>query len=207
MNRGRLSGALIACLGLGAADVAALNLAVLPGLRERASGTSTAPTTAPTTAPAPAPVVTAMTMEPPSPPPAAEMAPLPAPQPAPAPQPQPAPQAQPAPSATPADDAVAIVEFEKDSHRVGLRATWTLHKLALRLRGGEPEVLLVGHADATGSPEINERLSALRAQSVARRLAELGVPRDRLRVEARGDREPRAAGNDRRVEIFIGGSR
>jgi outer membrane protein OmpA-like peptidoglycan-associated protein len=64
---------------------------------------------------------------------------------------------------------------------------------------------VIGHADASGPEQLNDQLSARRAQAVARRLLGSGISAARVRVDARGEREPREAGNSRRVEVFVGG--
>lgn len=72
------------------------------------------------------------------------------------------------------------------------------------------EVLVVGHTDSTGGPNINNPLSVARANSVRDYLGAQGVDTRRIRTEGRGEREPiadnateggRAA--NRRVEVFL----
>jgi outer membrane protein OmpA-like peptidoglycan-associated protein len=205
VTKAGLSRALFACLGIGAADVAALNLAVLPAVRASRAGEAPPPAEPVVAAP-----VVAATVTPPEPAAVAEVTPPPEPAPAPpvAPPPEPAPMpaAQPAPSreAAPTRELVAVVEFDRDSARVGLRAAWALRKAGAKLRGAGA-ILVVGHADATGTPDVNDRISVDRAVAVSRRLSASGIPAARIGVEGRGDREPRDAGNDRRVEIYAGG--
>ncbi|HEY9198781.1 MAG TPA: OmpA family protein, partial [Gammaproteobacteria bacterium] len=69
---------------------------------------------------------------------------------------------------------------------------------------------VVGHTDSVGSDAYNQRLSEQRAQAVVDYLAGAGVPRERLRVEGRGETEPRdtnatEAGRqlNRRVELYV----
>lgn len=71
-------------------------------------------------------------------------------------------------------------------------------------------VHVVGHTDSVGSDAYNQRLSEQRAQAVVDYLASTGVPRERLRVEGRGEHEPRdtnatEAGRqlNRRVELYV----
>jgi outer membrane protein OmpA-like peptidoglycan-associated protein len=69
---------------------------------------------------------------------------------------------------------------------------------------------IIGHTDSNGSDEYNYALSIQRAQAVAQYLNRKGVSSTRLRIEGRGELEPRS-GNEtedsrrrnRRVEIFI----
>jgi OOP family OmpA-OmpF porin len=70
---------------------------------------------------------------------------------------------------------------------------------------GQAVVVVDGHAD---SAEASFALSSARAEVVKRRLVELGIPADRIRVESRGDASPivwRGAGvrepQNRRVEL------
>lgn len=63
-----------------------------------------------------------------------------------------------------------------------------LHQLigdALLLRPGR--ILVVGHADRSGSAGLNQNLSRKRAQAVAARLRDAGVPRESIVVRAFGE--------------------
>lgn len=87
----------------------------------------------------------------------------------------------------------------------------SLDKLAaLLLKYDRTVVHVVGHTDNVGSDSYNDELSERRADAVADYLGDYGVPRNRLRTEGRGEREPRdsnatAAGRqlNRRVELFV----
>ena len=72
------------------------------------------------------------------------------------------------------------------------------------------EVVIVGHADSTGSDAINDPLSVQRANSVRDYLASRGADTRIIRTEGRGSREPVASNatdagraQNRRVEIFL----
>lgn len=72
------------------------------------------------------------------------------------------------------------------------------------------EVVIVGHADSTGSDAINDPLSVQRANSVRDYLASRGADTRIIRTEGRGSREPIASNatdagraQNRRVEIFL----
>ena len=72
------------------------------------------------------------------------------------------------------------------------------------------EVVVIGHTDRMGSDEFNDALSRKRAEMVAARLVASGVPRDRISIAARGEREPLIQTADevpeprnRRVEIKV----
>ncbi|HSX81643.1 MAG TPA: OmpA family protein [Candidatus Saccharimonadia bacterium] len=69
---------------------------------------------------------------------------------------------------------------------------------------------IVGHTDGIGSDAYNMKLSQRRADSVATYLGQNGVPRQSIRTEARGKREPVAPNTtaegraqNRRVEITV----
>lgn len=75
-----------------------------------------------------------------------------------------------------------------------------------------PQTLVdvIGHADATGADDYNQRLSERRASSVASYLVNHGVMADRLYVAGRGESQPIASNatpegraQNRRVEIIL----
>jgi phosphate transport system substrate-binding protein len=85
----------------------------------------------------------------------------------------------------------------------------TLAQAAQAAREGG-KVRLVGHADALGSATSNQRVAAARVKAVADQLKRLGVPADRLQVEARGADEPLATNStsagrkeNRRVDLEV----
>jgi outer membrane protein OmpA-like peptidoglycan-associated protein len=72
------------------------------------------------------------------------------------------------------------------------------------------QVLVVGHTDGIGSDAYNMRLSQRRAESVATYLVQNGVPRQSIRTEWHGKRQPIASNataegraQNRRVEITL----
>ena len=71
-------------------------------------------------------------------------------------------------------------------------------------------VVIIGHTDSTGTPEINQPLSVDRAARTRDYLAGRGVNPARITIEGRGEREPIASNTDnsgrarnRRVEIYV----
>jgi outer membrane protein OmpA-like peptidoglycan-associated protein len=82
-----------------------------------------------------------------------------------------------------------------------------------RVLEGHPELVLVeiqGHTDATGSPELNRKLSRDRAEAVMAWLVSRGIAKERLRAVGHGADQPLAdnesdAGREknRRVEFRI----
>ncbi len=87
----------------------------------------------------------------------------------------------------------------------------TLDKVADVLKRYPNSIVhVVGHTDNVGSDAANQRLSEQRAYAVVDYLASVGVARDRLRAEGRGEAEPRdsnasEAGRqlNRRVELYV----
>jgi len=70
---------------------------------------------------------------------------------------------------------------------------------------------VVGHADSTGNDQINDPLSARRAEAVKSYLVQRhGIDGDRIATEGRGSREPIASNDtadgraeNRRAEVII----
>jgi outer membrane protein OmpA-like peptidoglycan-associated protein len=70
--------------------------------------------------------------------------------------------------------------------------------------------VIVGHTDSIGTEDYNLGLSQRRAQAVANYLMDGGIGADRLKMEGRGESEPRASNDtkegrqqNRRVEIVV----
>ena len=152
---------------------------------------------------------------------------------APPPKPEPTPQ-QAAPTPAPVPPAPRVVMQQVDLSADTLFAfdeatlqpdgRSTLDDFARQLNAVRvDEILIVGHADRIGSPEYNQKLSERRANAVKEYLAsEVGVPGNRVNVEAKGSTEPvtrredcRARGQeaidclapDRRVRVEVTGTR
>ena len=73
-----------------------------------------------------------------------------------------------------------------------------------------PEILVIGHTDAIGAAQFNDRLSLQRAERVRAELILRGIPERSIAVEGRGEREPIVPTPDgvaepmnRRVEINV----
>lgn len=73
-----------------------------------------------------------------------------------------------------------------------------------------PEILVIGHTDAVGAGQYNDKLSLQRAERVRAKLIRRGIPEDNIAVEGRGKREPLVTTADgvaepknRRVEINV----
>lgn len=114
------------------------------------------------------------------------------------------------------DDSLRIsvpgeVSFDFNSAAIKPAFEPTLNSLAdVIVKYDKTVVHVVGHTDSVGSDSYNQELSERRAESVADHLGRDGVPTDRLRVEGRGKRDPRASNDteagrqlNRRVDIVI----
>lgn len=73
-----------------------------------------------------------------------------------------------------------------------------------------PEILVIGHTDAVGAGQYNDKLSLQRAERVRAELVRRGIPEERITVTGRGKREPLvptadgvAEPQNRRVEINV----
>jgi outer membrane protein OmpA-like peptidoglycan-associated protein len=74
----------------------------------------------------------------------------------------------------------------------------------------DPEISVIGHADAVGTTEYNDQLSLQRARRVREDLTRRGIPGKDIEVAGRGKREPivgtaadTAEPRNRRVEIVV----
>jgi outer membrane protein OmpA-like peptidoglycan-associated protein len=96
-----------------------------------------------------------------------------------------------------------IVRFDRSSTRLDAENRVLLNEVFEQLaRAPDQRVLVTGYSDRSGDPELNLRLSELRAKSVRNYLMQRGVPADRLLVNYYGD--SRSTGRDpseRRVEV------
>ena len=77
-------------------------------------------------------------------------------------------------------------------------------------RGGTTRIEVSGHADRSGTPQYNQRLSEQRAQAVAAELERRGIARDQMAIQAFGESRPLVPTADgvrepqnRRVEIVL----
>jgi OmpA-OmpF porin, OOP family len=106
-----------------------------------------------------------------------------------------APAAAPVPAKTaPEDLAVSVLFPHNRATRADIRPAGriALRRMARRLRSlpAGTTLMVVGHADLTGHPDYNLRLSEQRARSVVRELRSLGVHGVRIRIIAKGSSEP-----------------
>jgi outer membrane protein OmpA-like peptidoglycan-associated protein len=73
-----------------------------------------------------------------------------------------------------------------------------------------PEIVVIGHTDRVGTVPYNDALSRRRAERVREELLKLGIPKVRISIAGRGEREPLIQTDDeiseprnRRVEINV----
>ncbi len=127
--------------------------------------------------------------------------------------PAPAPVAPvaPAPAAAPAPARTYLVFFDWDRADLTDRARQIIAEAAQNsTRVQTTRIEVAGHADRSGSPQYNQRLSQRRADAVAAELTRLGVARSAISVQAFGESRPLVATADgvrepqnRRVEIVL----
>jgi OOP family OmpA-OmpF porin len=146
--------------------------------------------------------------------------PAPAPVPAPAAAPAPAPVAAapvapaPVPAATKVTYAAdAFFDFDKAVLKPAGKAK--LDDLVGKVKDINLEVIIaVGHTDAVGSDEYNQKLSIKRSEAVKAYLLSKGIEKDRVYTEGKGEKQPVAdnkskdgRAKNRRVEVEVVGTR
>jgi OOP family OmpA-OmpF porin len=128
-------------------------------------------------------------------------------QPAPPPVVAPAPQ----PAVQPTVARTYLVFFDFDRADLTDRARQIIGEAATNSRSvGTTRIEVSGHADRSGTPQYNQRLSERRAQAVAAELERRGVPRSAMTIQAFGESRPLVPTADgvrepqnRRVEIVL----
>jgi outer membrane protein OmpA-like peptidoglycan-associated protein len=116
-----------------------------------------------------------------------------------------------APAAAPAPARTYLVFFDWNRADLTDRARQIIGDAAQASRTVQTTRLEVaGHADRSGSPQYNQRLSERRAQAVASELERQGVPRSAMVIQAFGESRPLVPTADgvrepqnRRVEIVL----
>jgi outer membrane protein OmpA-like peptidoglycan-associated protein len=201
MNPRAYGQAMFALLGLGTADLAALNLWAIPNLdaaeqsdvTDMSHATNAPPRLRPAapsdTSPAQAPRVTAPALR------------------APVEETLPAPPAARIAAAEPAAIAArADVLFHRGTWWIGPAGRRALRASIAQL---PPDAIfeVEGHADDSGPSEINQRISERRAKVVAELLVREGVDPMRIRKRALGESHSTGVGRDRRATLVIRGTR
>ncbi|WP_237213942.1 OmpA family protein [Falsiroseomonas oryziterrae] len=116
-----------------------------------------------------------------------------------------------APAAAPAPARTFLVFFDFDRATLTDRARQIIGEAAQNAqRGGVTRIEVSGHADRSGTPQYNQRLSERRAQAVAAELERRGIPRSAMTIQAFGESRPLVPTADgvrepqnRRVEIVL----
>jgi OmpA-OmpF porin, OOP family len=100
------------------------------------------------------------------------------------------------------------VYFDYNSSQLGPGAKEVVKFAADAYKAGTPSsVHLTGYTDSSGAASYNQRLSLRRANAVATALENDGVPQNALVVNGEGETSNApTAGQDRRVDIIVGGS-
>ena len=104
-----------------------------------------------------------------------------------------------------------LVYFEEGNDQLTAESEEEIEKIFAELSTRpDPEVLLIGHTDAVGAGQYNDKLSLERAERVRAELIRLGIADTNIVVEGRGKREPLVVTEDgvaeprnRRVEIDV----
>jgi outer membrane protein OmpA-like peptidoglycan-associated protein len=125
--------------------------------------------------------------------------------------PPPAPMPAPVVAPAPAPARTYLVFFDWDRADLTARARQIISEAAQNVaRVQVTRIEVDGHADRSGTPAYNQKLSMRRAQTVAAELVRLGVPQNEIDIQAFGDTHPlvpTAAGvrepQNRRVEIIL----
>lgn len=103
------------------------------------------------------------------------------------------------------------IMFDVDSYALKASTKANLDKMAETMKEyDKTEIIVMGHTDATGSDEHNQKLSENRAASVSRFLQQNGIIAKRVTTKGFGEQKPVASNNttsgreqNRRVEIAI----
>ncbi|MBX3187036.1 MAG: OmpA family protein [Labilithrix sp.] len=101
--------------------------------------------------------------------------------------------------------------FDFDSARLRPRGDDVLARVASCVgsgRLGNASLRVVGHTDPRGAAHYNQQLGQYRAVAAMQHLVDLGVPRRKVSIESRGERDakgtdPASWALDRRVEIQL----
>jgi len=116
-----------------------------------------------------------------------------------------------APAAAPAPARTYLVFFDWDRANLTDRARQIIAEAAQNSRVAQvTRIEVSGHADRSGTPQYNQRLSQRRADAVAAELERQGVPRTAMVIQAFGESRPLVPTADgvrepqnRRVEIVL----
>jgi outer membrane protein OmpA-like peptidoglycan-associated protein len=116
-------------------------------------------------------------------------------------------EANTAPRPTAAESTRVRVLFSSGNWWIGPHGRGALTGVLVKISESDRPIEVIGHADSPGSRSVNQRVSELRARAVANLLIEEGVAESRIHVRGVGEDQPSRDGRDRQVEIWLGGAR
>jgi outer membrane protein OmpA-like peptidoglycan-associated protein len=105
------------------------------------------------------------------------------------------------------DQPLTQIYFSMGNFMLGPNGKQVLERMLPQLGADERPILIVGSADPSGSEQVNEKLSDARAQSVAEWMLAHGIDAGRIQTRAIGHEGAVGSTLDRRVDIWLGGSR
>jgi outer membrane protein OmpA-like peptidoglycan-associated protein len=105
------------------------------------------------------------------------------------------------------DQPFTQIFFSLGNYTLGPNGKQLLERKLPLLTGDARPILIVGSADPSGTEQVNEKLSDARAQAVAEWLLAHGVDAQRIQTRAIGHEGASGSTLDRRVDIWLGGSR
>jgi outer membrane protein OmpA-like peptidoglycan-associated protein len=108
---------------------------------------------------------------------------------------------------TVADQPLTQIFFSLGNFALGPNGKQLLERKLPLLNSDQRPILIIGAADPSGPEQVNEKLSDARAQSVAEWLLLHGVDAQRIHTHAIGHEGAVGSTLDRRVDIWLGGSR
>lgn len=137
--------------------------------------------------------------------------PMPAAAPAPIAAPAPPPPPPPAPAAAPAArNYIVFFDFDRADLKSDAQTVVRQAAQGFKTSQGVTRIEATGHADRSGTPDYNMRLSQRRAEAVRAELVAQGVPANAITISARGETQPLVQTADgvrepqnRRVEIVL----
>lgn len=108
-------------------------------------------------------------------------------------------------------DLVIYFAFDKSDFISGAEANIYFNKAnAYILHNTQAKLNITGHTDAIGSLEYNHALGLRRAQSMQKYIESKGIPKSRIKIESKGEKEPVAdnrsdegRANNRRTVVTI----
>lgn len=113
--------------------------------------------------------------------------------------------------ALPARPTVFMLYFVIGTDELTEESKGDLQRILVELKNRPvPDIAVIGHTDTVGDLQVNDALSAQRAETVKGFLVGIGIAAERIQVAGRGEREPVVPTGDnveeprnRRVEINV----